>query len=120
MNSKKLFLHLFLCLIFSISTSFVSLAALKPGDLAIVGINGDLPTPKGFSIVALADIKAGEVIRITDRGWHDTNDVFTTFGVTTSEGTITWTPTGMIAAGTVMIPLHRMVHTNHKRVLQDA
>jgi hypothetical protein len=72
-------------------------APLTAGDIAVIGFNisGD---PQQFTIVTLADIDGGEVIKITDAGWTGSG-----FMSNTSEGTITWTtPGGGIPAGTVI------------------
>ena len=73
-----------------IATIFVLLIsatvfALNPGDIAIVGVNSDLPAPDEFTIVVLVDIAAGEQIKMRDRGWDASSAAFTSFGVTMKE-----------------------------------
>jgi len=83
-----------LFLIFSLfTTSLIAQAALSEGDLAIVGVNFDT---NEVAVVALTDISAGETVLITDRGWDDSTDTFTT-GASSLEGTITWTTPSMSA-----------------------
>jgi hypothetical protein len=82
--------------------------ALAAGDIAVIGYNIDEPTSDGgitspnfaVTIVALADISAGEVIKITDQGWRTSTGAFTSN--TTTNGIITWTPTATVPAGTAI------------------
>jgi Secretion system C-terminal sorting domain len=75
---------------------------LNAGDIAIIGLNYDA-VPQEMSIVTLVSIASGTTIRITDYGYDETTS---TFGLTsvanTSEGSITWTTTAAIQAGTVI------------------
>jgi len=71
-------------------------AALSEGDLAIVGVNFDT---NEVAVVALADISAGETVFITDRGWDDATNSFTTS--TSFDGVITWT-TPTMSAGDII------------------
>lgn len=72
----------------------VSVAALTAGDLAVIEHSLD---DSSFRIIALDAIVAGEIIKITDRGWVQASDSFGAFG--TNEGTLTWVVQSTIAAG---------------------
>ncbi|MEH3114781.1 MBG domain-containing protein [Pedobacter terrae] len=80
-------------------------ASLSKGDLAVIGMNGDVDvssTVRSFAVVALNTIAANETIYITDRGWvNGSPGNFTTS--TTLDGTIQWKPSSIITAGTVII-----------------
>ena len=65
---------------------------VSEGDLAIVGVNFDT---NEVAVVALADISAGETVFITDQGWNDATNLFTTS--TSLDGVITWTTPAMSA-----------------------
>ena len=89
--------HLFAAslLVFALLNIFFSpnaLAVLSEGDLAVVGFNTD---SNEVAIVALADISAGETVFITDQGWDDSTNLFTTS--TSLDGIITWTTPSMTA-----------------------
>ena len=73
-----------------------TLATLAQGDLIVTGWNAFTDT---VHFVALADIPAGTVIKITDRGWDANTAAFTSS--TTGDGTITWTVSSAITAGSV-------------------
>ncbi|MFP4438820.1 MAG: PKD domain-containing protein [Chloroflexaceae bacterium] len=76
-------------------------APLAVGDIAVIGVNIDQDGSgySDFTIVTLADIDGGEVVKITDEGWN--GSAFVPFA--NSEGTITWMiPAGGISAGTVI------------------
>jgi hypothetical protein len=73
---------------------------LTAGDLAIIGVTYD-STPFMVSVVALRDIAAGTVIRISDYSYDpSTAEVSAVSLANLNEGSITWT-TGAIAAGSV-------------------
>jgi len=65
---------------------------LTPGDIAVIGFNGDDPDVIRF--VNLVNITAGTQVNFTDNGWNGT-------ALTTAEGTDTWTSASAFAAGTV-------------------
>ena len=92
---KKGFLLLFFS--FLLWNSNTNAATLAAGDLAVVGWSA--LTDK-VNIVTLASIPSGTVIKITDRGWDQSTDAFTTG--TTGDGTVTWTTTSTVTAGTVL------------------
>ena len=69
-------------------------AALMTGDIAFIGFNAD--GDDGFSVVALADITAGETIFFRDEEW-DGVSAFTGSG----EGEFIWT-TPALSAGSVV------------------
>ncbi|WP_316819800.1 MBG domain-containing protein [Pedobacter gandavensis] len=99
--SFKFFLLSIICFcFFSVKTSY---AQLGPGDIAIVGVNGDdRPTPISpfnatLAIVALVDIPSGTEIKLTDYGWDGT-----AFRVNSSDGRLTWTLTQLVPKGTVL------------------
>ncbi|MEO7979252.1 hypothetical protein, partial [Flavobacterium sp.] len=67
---KKTFRFLLISVMLLISTVNAN-AQLAPGDLAVIGMNGDVDTSttiRSFVVVALNTIAANEVIFITDRG----------------------------------------------------
>ncbi|MDP4145254.1 MAG: hypothetical protein Q8936_12360, partial [Bacillota bacterium] len=69
---------------------------LNAGDMAVIGLNAMTDTVR---FVALTDITAGTVIKITDRGWTD-NNAFNTSAYM-GDGTITWTLSQDVCKGTV-------------------
>lgn len=71
------------------------LNTLNAGDMVVLGWNALSDT---VTLATLVDIPAGTVIKFTDKGWDQATDAFTT--TSTGDGTITWTTTGTIAAGT--------------------
>ena len=105
MKQKITFILLGLFCLFSTNVS----ASLSKGDLAVIGMNSDVDaagsTIRSFALVALNTIAANEVIFITDRGWVNpfgsSPGSFT--GVTTLDGTIQWTPSVAVPAGTVIL-----------------
>jgi len=93
-------------------------ASLSKGDLAVIGMNGDVDassTVRSFAVVALNTIAANETIYITDRGWiNGSPGNFTTS--TTLDGTIQWTTSSSIPAGTVIIFKLNMASSGSKTV----
>jgi endonuclease I len=65
---------------------------LTPGDIAVIGFNGD--NPDVIKFVNLVNVAAGTQVKFTDNGWNGT-------ALTTAEGTDTWTAATDFAAGTV-------------------
>jgi len=65
---------------------------LTPGDIAVIGFNGD--DPDVIKFVNLVNVAAGTQVKFTDNGWNGT-------ALTTAEGTDTWTAATDFAAGTV-------------------
>jgi predicted extracellular nuclease/2',3'-cyclic-nucleotide 2'-phosphodiesterase (5'-nucleotidase family) len=68
--------------------------ALGPGSIAFTGFNAD--GNDDFAIVALTTIAAGTVITFRDDEWNGTA------WADANEGTMTWTATSEIAAGTII------------------
>ncbi len=66
---------------------------LAPGELAMATVNAALP--KGFDFIPLVNLSPGTVIKFTDRAWTNT-------GWRGSEGLVTYTATGTVAAGSVL------------------
>ena len=105
MKQKITFILLGLLCLFSTNVS----AALSKGDLAVIGMNSDVDaagsTTRSFALVALSTIAANEVIYITDRGWINPfgSSLGSFTGNTTLEGTIQWTPSVAVPAGTVIL-----------------
>lgn len=86
--------------VFTAPLNIQAQTTLTQGDLAIIGVTYD-STPYMVSVVALRDIAAGTVIRISDYGYNPiTADVSAASLGNVNEGSITWT-TGAIAAGSV-------------------
>jgi hypothetical protein len=97
MIKKLLFLGCFLSLL----TSLNAQTTLSAGDIAIIGTNYDV-LPYEMTIVNLVPISAGTVIRITDYGYDEATGTFgTTSVMNTAEGSIAWTLTSAMPAGTV-------------------
>lgn len=67
---------------------------LATGDLAIVGASADT---KSFAFVLLVDVDAGTQINFTDNGWLAAG------GFRAGEGGVTWTASGTVTAGTVIV-----------------
>jgi endonuclease I len=74
--------------------AFVALSqtTLTPGDIAVIGFNGDDPDVIRF--VNLVNVAAGTQVKFTDNAWNGT-------ALTTAEGTDTWTAASAFPAGTV-------------------
>ncbi|MBN8674796.1 MAG: hypothetical protein J0L56_11715 [Chitinophagales bacterium] len=70
---------------------------LNSGSIVIIGMN--VYTDE-IRMVPLVNIPAGTVIKITDRGWNQGTTSFSAF--ITGDGTITWTTTSSVAAGSVL------------------
>ena len=68
---------------------------LSPGDIAITGFSCD--NPDQFVFVLLNDVETGTQIHFTDRGWDSVAGAFRA-----GEGTLTWTATSNLTAGTVV------------------
>lgn len=69
---------------------------LVAGDIAIIGINTD--DADQFSFVLLTNITASTQINFTDNGWLSSG------AFRTGEGTMTWTASSDLCAGTVVNP----------------
>jgi endonuclease I len=69
-----------------------SQTVLTPGDMAVIGFNGD--DPDVIKMVNLVNIAAGTQIKITDNGYNGT-------ALATTEGTDTWTAATDFPAGTI-------------------
>ena len=70
----------------------ISQTTLTPGDIAVIGFNGDDPDVIRF--VNLVNVAAGTQVKITDNAWTGT-------ALATAEGTDTWTAATDFPAGTV-------------------
>ncbi|MDD3235591.1 MAG: lamin tail domain-containing protein [Candidatus Cloacimonetes bacterium] len=73
----------------------VSAFALTAGDIAIIGVNTD--ATKSVAFVALTSIPANTTISFTDNAWNASTAAWRT-----GEGTIVWSHTSAISAGTVI------------------
>lgn len=71
---------------------------LNPGDIAFTTFNTN--GNNNFSFVLLRDISGTTELHFTDRGWNLTTDNFL---VASGGGTITWTYTGFLQAGTEVV-----------------
>ena len=97
MLKKLLLLGLFLNMISHLNAQTI----LSPGDIAIIGTNYDA-SPYEMTIMNLVPIAANTVIRITDYGYDAATSTFGTVSVAnTAEGSIAWTTTAAMPAGTV-------------------
>lgn len=82
---------------------------LVAGDIAIFGLNtltSGSTNYDSFGFITLTDLPTGTAINFTDNGWRS-NDTFRT-----GEGTITWSATSCVPAGTVI----RWISTNTPQV----
>ncbi|RRV43103.1 DUF4347 domain-containing protein [Pseudomonas sp. o96-267] len=70
------------------------LNTLNAGDMVVLGWNSFNDT---LTFATLVDIPAGTVIKITDKGWDQSTNAFTT--ASTADGVITWTTSSNIDAG---------------------
>lgn len=97
MFKKILFLGCFLSLVSSVNAQ----TTLSAGDMAIIGLNYD-SSPYEMAIVNLVPLSSGTVVRITDYAYDETTSAFSTVSTgSASEGSIQWTLTSALAAGTV-------------------
>lgn len=87
---NSFFITLFFGLIF---TNVWGQTSLSPGDLMIVTVNAD--DDKNFDFVPLIDLDNGTVIYFTDNAWDGST-------LNTNEGTINYTASSVITAGTVI------------------
>jgi hypothetical protein len=72
-------------------------ATLTAGDLVVLGWNAVADT---ITFATLVDLPSGTVITITDKGWDQATNAFTTSA--TGDGEVTWTTSTSIPAGTVL------------------
>jgi gliding motility-associated-like protein len=70
---------------------------LNAGDMVVLGIDA---VNDRVTFATMVDIPTGTVIKITDKGWDQATNAFTTSS--TGDGIVTWTPTSSISAGTVL------------------
>ncbi|NND10142.1 MAG: hypothetical protein HKN96_02940, partial [Flavobacteriaceae bacterium] len=82
------FILFFLCALSSFSQT-----TLSAGDIAITGFTTD--NPDQFTFVLLVDVESGTQVNFTDRGWDSVAGAFRS-----GEGTLTWTATSNLSAGT--------------------
>ncbi|NLJ19843.1 MAG: hypothetical protein GX429_01790 [Bacteroidales bacterium] len=76
-------------------TVSANMYALGAGDIAIIAVNTD--ATKTFTFVALADIPASTTISFTDNAWDASTPAWRA-----GEGTIQWSHTANVTAGTVI------------------
>ncbi|MFM9004038.1 MAG: hypothetical protein ACKOSR_00785, partial [Flavobacteriales bacterium] len=74
------------------SLNVFSQTMLTPGDIAVIGFNGD--DPDVIKFVNLVSIASGTQVKFTDNGWNGS-------ALATAEGTDTWTAATTFPAGTV-------------------
>jgi hypothetical protein len=86
---------LYVCFALFMGAIGLNSQTLSPGDLAIVGFNGD--NPDEIAIVALTDLASGTEIKFTDSGWKLDN----TFRA--NEGFMTLALTSNVACGTTIL-----------------
>lgn len=89
---KKLFALLLTTVFFTASKA----NTLQANDLAIIGWSA---LADNIRFVTLVDIPAGTVIKITDKGWNQSTNAFTT--TATGDGVVTWTLSDDITRGSV-------------------
>ncbi len=70
---------------------------LNSGDLAVTGWSALSDT---ITFVTLTQVPSGTVISLTDKGWNQGTNAFTT--TTTGDGTVTWTTSSTIAEGSIL------------------
>ncbi|MDH4465545.1 MAG: IPTL-CTERM sorting domain-containing protein [Acidovorax sp.] len=100
---KKMVFRCFLAVLGGLaSASVAAQTTLAAGDMAIIGLNYDVQ-PQEMAIVTLVPISAGTTIRITDYAYDEATGQFSTASTgNTAEGSVEWTTTSAIAAGTVI------------------
>lgn len=76
--------------------STTSLSAQSPGDIAFTGFNADGNTTDGFSFYVAVEIPANTTIFFTDNDWDGSS-------LATNEGTIEWSHTSVVSAGTSIV-----------------
>ncbi|NND11189.1 MAG: hypothetical protein HKN96_08260, partial [Flavobacteriaceae bacterium] len=91
MNLKLLFSFLFLTFFGALNSN--AQTTLAAGDVALIGFSTD--DPDQFVFLLLVDVESGTEIKFTDRGWDSTAGAFRA-----GEGTLTWTATSNLPAGT--------------------
>jgi hypothetical protein len=93
---KRILLSFGLCLLFT----GIGFGQLTEGDIAITSFNAD--GTDNFSFVLLDAISGTTTIYFTERGWDNDQDGggATPTWISNSDGTITWTYTGSLPAGT--------------------
>jgi uncharacterized membrane protein YccF (DUF307 family) len=97
MFKKLLFLGCFLSLFSYLNAQ----TTLSSGDMAIIGLNYD-SSPYEMAIVNLVPLSSGTVVRITDYAYDEITSTFSTVSTTSAaEGSIQWTLTSALPAGTV-------------------
>ena len=74
------------------SLNMFAQTVLTPGDIAVIGFNGD--DPDVIKFVNLVNVAAGTQVKFTDNAWSGT-------ALATAEGTDTWTAASDFPAGTV-------------------
>ncbi len=72
-------------------------ATLTAGDLVVLGWSA---VSDAITFATLVDLPSGTVITITDKGWDQATNAFTTSS--TGDGEVTWTTSTSIPAGTVL------------------
>lgn len=95
MNKSLLFSRLYAIGLFMLFSSGWALGqtTLNPGDIMIVTVNAD--GSDNFDFVPLVNLKAGTVIYFTDNAW-------TGGAINTNEGTVKYTSSSAVVAGTVI------------------
>ncbi|MBB2149928.1 MBG domain-containing protein [Pedobacter gandavensis] len=102
---KNFILHkvaLFFIICFCLFSSQTSQAQLQPGDLAIIGVNGETRSPATFpfkatiAFVSLVDIPSGTTIYITDEAYNGT-----IFVARSADAQMTWILSQNVPKGTV-------------------
>lgn len=96
----KLKITLLFASILSLCWHSTSATSLGVGDLAITSANAD--GDDNFSFVLLTNISGTTTVYFTERGWNDdaANSGANSNWVAGTDGTITWTFTGSLTAGT--------------------
>jgi len=90
--------NLFTCLFLFLLVSFhivIAQTTLSAGDLIIPTVNAD--GDKNFDFVPLVNLESGTVINFTDNAWISSSS-----SLATNEGTLTYTATSSISAGTIV------------------
>lgn len=94
----KLYLHAKVCLFAILFFAILATKAqttLSAGEVVITGFTTD--DPDHFTFVLLKDIDSGTQLHFTDNGWNTSTGAFRP-----GEGTLTWTATSNLSAGTVV------------------
>ncbi len=92
-HKRNLILGSIAFILAGVSGRIQAASILAPGDVVLVTLNASVPD--GFDAVPLVPLEEGTVVCFTDNAWSNT-------AWRSTEGVITYTATGTVAAGTIL------------------